>query len=113
MVEHDFECPACESKIASLDRLAPDEDVRERVRGWKEENEADKEEAGPEVEVEAGAGPGIAEGQGEGEAAPSAEGQEGQDRAGVQVKAENADTAEGGGVVKTEEDIDTNVSASC
>ena len=39
LVEHDFECPACESKVASLSRLRKDEDVRARVEEWKVDNE--------------------------------------------------------------------------
>lgn len=32
LVDHDFECPHCESKVPSLDRLKPDEDLRKRSR---------------------------------------------------------------------------------
>lgn len=34
LLEHDFECPSCESKIASLDKLQPDEELRERVKAY-------------------------------------------------------------------------------
>lgn len=57
LVEHDFECPQCESKVASLDKLQPDEEIRERVKefqvGREEENalEGIKEEVG-EGEIE-------------------------------------------------------------
>lgn len=34
LVDHDFECPHCESKVPSLDRLKPDEDLRKRSRNY-------------------------------------------------------------------------------
>jgi protein MPE1 len=37
LLEHDFECPACESRVASLDKLRADEGLRERVRGYVDE----------------------------------------------------------------------------
>jgi protein MPE1 len=60
-VEHDFECPQCESKVASLDRLKADEEMRERVKEYQlgREGEAALEdikeeggEGGESVEVD-------------------------------------------------------------
>jgi protein MPE1 len=53
LVEHDFECPQCESKVASLDRLQPDEEARERVREYQMGKEEDAARA---VKAESGAG---------------------------------------------------------
>lgn len=62
LLEHDFECPACESRVASLDSLKPDDELRQKVKGYvdgeierskREEDEAVKEgrmEKSPEDE---------------------------------------------------------------
>lgn len=34
LLEHDFECAMCESKIASLDKLQSDMELREKVKGY-------------------------------------------------------------------------------
>ncbi|OCF37220.1 protein MPE1 [Kwoniella heveanensis BCC8398] len=45
LVEHDFECPNCESKVPSLDKLAPDAELREKVGKYVDgEVERSKEE---------------------------------------------------------------------
>lgn len=36
LLEHDFECPNCESRVASLDKLKPDQELRDRVKGYVE-----------------------------------------------------------------------------
>lgn len=54
LVENSFECPVCESKVASLAKLAPDMELRERVKGYvsgeiersKKEEKEEKEEKG-------------------------------------------------------------------
>lgn len=45
LVEHDFECPQCESKVASLDKLRPDEEKRERVSEFKKGKEEERVKA--------------------------------------------------------------------
>ena len=62
LVEHAFECPSCESKIASLDKLKPDEELRERVKGYvdgeiersKEEEQESREKEGENAAAEEG-----------------------------------------------------------
>ncbi|GMK53944.1 hypothetical protein CspeluHIS016_0105300 [Cutaneotrichosporon spelunceum] len=44
LMEHDFVCPSCESKIASLDKLEPDEDLRERAKAYREGEKGKSEE---------------------------------------------------------------------
>jgi hypothetical protein len=44
LLEHDFVCPSCESKIASLDKLEPDEDLRERAKAYREGEKGKGEE---------------------------------------------------------------------
>ena len=59
LVEHDFECPSCESKVPSLGKLAPDMDLREKVKGYvdgeiersKKEEEEEKEKQDKEGKV--------------------------------------------------------------
>ena len=61
LVDHSFECPVCESKVPSLDKLQPDQELRDRVRGYvdgeierSKEQEAEAGEAekeGDEVKV--------------------------------------------------------------
>ena len=36
LLEHAFECPSCESKVASLDKLREDPELRARVRSYVE-----------------------------------------------------------------------------
>lgn len=51
LLEHDFECPMCESKVPSLDALKVDEELRERVKGYVEgEIERSKKEEEKEEE---------------------------------------------------------------
>ncbi len=51
-MEHDFVCPNCESKIGSLDKLKPDERVREKVEEYvKGQVEKNKLEGGEVEEV--------------------------------------------------------------
>ncbi|KLT42029.1 DWNN-domain-containing protein [Cutaneotrichosporon oleaginosum] len=50
LLENDFVCPSCESKIASLDKLEPDDDLRERAKTVREgEKEKVKSEEGEKV----------------------------------------------------------------
>lgn len=51
LLEHDFVCLSCESKIPSLDKLIPDEELRERAQAYREGQEAVKKE---EEEVKVG-----------------------------------------------------------
>lgn len=52
LVEHDFECPQCESKVASLDKVRPDEEMRERVKEYMATKEQEQEgEEGVEVDL--------------------------------------------------------------
>ncbi|TYJ58850.1 hypothetical protein B9479_000282 [Cryptococcus floricola] len=48
LVDHDFECPHCESKVPSLDKLRPEEDLRRRAKQYVdtqlEKNKAEKAE---------------------------------------------------------------------
>ena len=54
LVENAFECPVCESKVASLAKLTPDLELREKVKGYvsgeiersKKEEKEEKEEKG-------------------------------------------------------------------
>jgi protein MPE1 len=48
LLEHDFECPNCESKIPSLAKLVPATDLRERAAAFLEE----KKKKGGEAEAE-------------------------------------------------------------
>lgn len=99
LVEHDFECPACESKVASLKRLKKDEYVRARVAEWKEENE--REGAGEGDAEEGDAKVESAEGQQESEKTDGAEQQKinGSEREGsaVQVKQEEGESSTSAG----------------
>lgn len=36
LLEHAFECPSCESKVASLDKLKEDPDLRAKVKTYVE-----------------------------------------------------------------------------
>jgi protein MPE1 len=62
LVEHAFECPVCESKVASLDKLRPDEELREKVKGYvdgeiersKKEEKEEKERDGDGEAVKVG-----------------------------------------------------------
>lgn len=45
LLEHDFECASCESKVASFDKLVPAEDLRERAQKYLEQR---KEKEGEE-----------------------------------------------------------------
>ena len=37
LLEHAFECPSCESKVSSLDRLTEDVELRAKVKAYVEE----------------------------------------------------------------------------
>jgi protein MPE1 len=37
LLERDFECPNCESKVASLDKVVEDAELRQRVKAYVEE----------------------------------------------------------------------------
>lgn len=50
LLEHDFVCPSCESKVPSLDKLEPDAELRERAKAYKEGQEI-KEESKEEIKV--------------------------------------------------------------
>lgn len=59
LLEHDFECPSCESKIASLAKLEADDELREKAKAHKEEvrvkkEEEDKDKEGQAEEAEEG-----------------------------------------------------------
>lgn len=54
LMEHDFECPSCESKIASLGKLEPDEDLRARASEYKKGQEVKEEVKEKEAEVKVG-----------------------------------------------------------
>lgn len=63
LVEHDFECPHCESKITSLDKLNPDQDLRDRVQAYQDGQKKEGKTEG--------------EGEGDGDAEVKKEGEEG------------------------------------
>lgn len=58
LLEHDFECPACESKITSFDKLKPDEELRERAKGYVDGEVERSKKEGEEAEKAAEAGSG-------------------------------------------------------
>jgi protein MPE1 len=48
LLERDFECPNCESKVASLDKVTEDADLRLKIKAYiEEEIEKSKREASP------------------------------------------------------------------
>lgn len=59
LLEHSFECPVCESRVPSIDKLRPDPELRERVKGYvngeiersKKEEKEEKEREGEEGAV--------------------------------------------------------------
>lgn len=52
LLEHDFECAMCESKIASLDKLKLDQDLRDKVKGYVDgEIERSKKDAAADGET--------------------------------------------------------------
>ena len=57
LLEHDFDCPSCHNKIASLDKLLPDKPMRARVKAYvdkalaESKAEADGQTAGSSVRV--------------------------------------------------------------
>lgn len=56
LLDNDFVCPECESKIKSLDLLVKDEERRKRVREFKEQVMKKKKELAQAAEKEAGEG---------------------------------------------------------
>lgn len=51
LLEHDFVCPSCESKVASLDKLQPDAELRERAKVYREGQEEGVKKEEEDVKV--------------------------------------------------------------
>jgi protein MPE1 len=58
LLEHAFECPSCESKVASLEGLKVDDDLRNRIKGYVEAEieRSKREDTGAAEEGEEGTG---------------------------------------------------------